>query len=79
MKTHPCPIPECRALIPDAHLMCAHHWHQVPQAIQRGVNKSWRELKSRRPAASRLAAVRSYRQLADAAVQSVINALSPVQ
>jgi hypothetical protein len=35
--THRCPGPHCTRIVPDAMLMCRHHWYQVPPELRDAV------------------------------------------
>ncbi|MBI1386660.1 MAG: hypothetical protein GC150_17280 [Rhizobiales bacterium] len=64
-----CPVPGCGAPIRAGHLMCGPCWANVPKELQKPVNTSWRRVGAT-CGKDKLAALRTYRQAADAAVMA---------
>jgi hypothetical protein len=61
----------CGKSIPRGRLMCAAHWRQVPQPLQRDVWRTWGAFQHRQDAQHALRLLAEYRQAADAATACV--------
>lgn len=67
-----CPV--CGCQIPRRHLMCAHHWHLVPQPLKGAVWNTHKRLAfAETDAAGALQRVRAYRDATDAAIDFVVS------
>lgn len=76
--SHECAVPGCGSVIVAGLLMCKRHWYQVPLNLRSRVNRTWRgyvSVEREAPPAQKLAALRSYREAREAAIESVQQAI----
>ena len=70
-----CAVPGCAARVRPGHLMCVPHWSDLPRALRRAVNRTWRRLGRVRT----LEAALEYRGARDAAVVHFTGLPSPAR
>jgi hypothetical protein len=67
----PCAVPNCCEPTFDGKLMCLAHWRAVPKDLQFDVYRSWATFKKARQRNLQIAALRSYRNARDAAINHI--------